>query len=207
MNTRASSRSGEPLSRDFSEYHAEAGVVDFRYPTVRLRKCADFFLTRCTRCTFYLFGRPTKFKLTLENHAVFPLLDALSNEFGELVLRARSAGSFFKHILGGRRSTQEQSAEYANINTLYLQKLESGRGHSSLIVLCRLKTALDCARNALLKGSTLSARGSEAVNGGIVTGNQAIKTQLFRFDLIPCSWPGCMWPKHRDSGVHGLKRD
>jgi hypothetical protein len=56
------------------------------------------------------------------------------------------------------------------------------------------------------KGSTLSARGSEAVNGGIVTGNQAIKTQLFRFDLIPCSWPGCIWPKHRDSGVHGLKR-
>jgi transcriptional regulator with XRE-family HTH domain len=52
----------------------------------------------------------------------------------------------------GGRSTQEQSAEYANINTLYLHKLESGRGHSSLIVLCRLKTALDCTRNALLEG-------------------------------------------------------
>jgi len=141
----------ESLSREFFEYHAEAGVVDFRYPTVRLRKCADFFLTRCTRCTFYLFGRPTKFKLTLENHAVFPLLDALSNEFGEFVLRFRSVGYFFKHVLGGR-STQEQSAEYANINTLYLHKLESGRGHSSLIVLCRLKTALDCTRNALLEG-------------------------------------------------------
>ena len=35
-----------------------------------------------------------------------------------------------------------------------------------------------------LKGSTLSARGSEAVNGGLVTSNQAIKTQLFRFDLV-----------------------
>ena len=53
---------------------------------------------------------------------------------------------------GGRRSTQEQSAEYANINTRYLHKLESGRGHSSRIVLCRLKTALDCARNAQLAG-------------------------------------------------------
>ena len=126
--------------------------MDFRCPTVRLRKCEDFFLTRCTRCTFCLFGRPTRFKLTLENHAVFPLLDALSNEFGELVLRVRSAGSFFKHILGGRRSTQEQSAEYANINTRYLHKLESGPGHPSRIVLCRLKTALDCARNALLEG-------------------------------------------------------
>jgi hypothetical protein len=35
-----------------------------------------------------------------------------------------------------------------------------------------------------LKGSRLSSRGSEAVNGGIVTSNQAIKTQFFRFDLI-----------------------
>jgi hypothetical protein len=34
-----------------------------------------------------------------------------------------------RNILGGRRSTQEQSAEYANINTRYLHKLESGRGH------------------------------------------------------------------------------
>jgi len=91
----------EPLSRNFFEYHAEAGVVDYRCPTVRLRKCEDFFLTRCTRCTFYLFGRPTRFKLTLEDHAVFPLLDALSNEFGELVLRVRSAGFFLKHVLGG----------------------------------------------------------------------------------------------------------
>ena len=142
----------EPLSRDFFEYHAEAGVVDYRRPTIRLRKCVDFFLTRYTRCSFYLFGRPTRFKPVLENHAVFPLIEALSNEFSELVLRVRSAGSFFKHILGGRRSTQEQSAEYANINTRYLHKLESGRGHSSPIVLCRLKTALDCARNALLEG-------------------------------------------------------
>jgi len=132
----------EPLSRDFFEYDAQAGVVDYRCPTVRLRKCVDFFLTRCTRCSFYLFGRPTRFKPVLENHAVFPLLDALSNEFGELVLRVRSAGSFFKHILGGDGSTQEQSAEYANINTRYLHKLESGRRHLSLIVLCRFENGV-----------------------------------------------------------------
>jgi hypothetical protein len=125
--------------------------VDYRCPTVRLRKCEDFFLTRCTRCTFYLFGRPTRFKLTLEDHAVFPLLDALSNEFGELVLRVRSVGSFVSMSWGGRL-TQEQSAEYANINLRYLHKLESGRGHSSLIVLCRLKTAFHSAQNALLEG-------------------------------------------------------
>ena len=75
--------------------------MDYRCPTVRFCKCADFFLTRYARCTFYLFGRPTRFKLALENHAVFPLLDALSNEFGELVLRVRSAGSFLRHVLGG----------------------------------------------------------------------------------------------------------
>jgi hypothetical protein len=33
------------------------------------------------------------------------------------------------------------------------------------------------------KGSTLSAPSSEAVNGATVMGNQATKTQLFRFDL------------------------
>jgi hypothetical protein len=94
-------RTLEPLAVIFFEYHAEAGVVDFRYPTVRLRKCADFFLTRYTRCAFYLFGRPTRFKLTLENHAIFPLLNALSNEFGERVLRVRRVGSFLSHVLGG----------------------------------------------------------------------------------------------------------
>jgi transcriptional regulator with XRE-family HTH domain len=49
-------------------------------------------------------------------------------------------------------ATQEQLAEYANIHTRYLQKLEAGRGHPSLIVLCRLKSALDCQWNALLEG-------------------------------------------------------
>jgi hypothetical protein len=75
--------------------------VDFRRPTVHFCKCADFFLTRYTRCGFYLFGRPTTFKLVLENHAVFPLFDALSNEFGELVLPAKRVGSFLRHVLGG----------------------------------------------------------------------------------------------------------
>jgi hypothetical protein len=78
--------------------------VDFRCPTVRLCKCADFSLTRHTRCSFYLFGRPTSFKLALENHAVFPLLDALSNEFGKPVLRTKRVGSFLMHVRGGRRS-------------------------------------------------------------------------------------------------------
>jgi hypothetical protein len=56
------------------------------------------------------------------------------------------------------------------------------------------------------KGSTLSAASSEAVNGATAMGNQAPKAQLFGFDLVPCSWQGCTSPKHRDSGVHGLKR-
>ena len=89
-------RAVEPLSRDFSEYHAEAGVMDFRYPTVRLRKFADFFLTRYIRRTF--FGGPTKFKAILENRAPFSLHQALSNEFGKLVLRLRRVQSFLRHV-------------------------------------------------------------------------------------------------------------
>jgi hypothetical protein len=76
--------------------------VEFRCPTVRLRKFVDFFLTRYIRCTF--FGWPTRFKPILENHAVFPVLEALSNEFGELVLRVRSVGSLLRHVLGGGSS-------------------------------------------------------------------------------------------------------
>jgi hypothetical protein len=86
-------------SFDFSENHVEAGVVDFRCPTVRLRKFVDFFLARYTRCTF--FGWPTRFKPILENRAPFSGFQALSNEFGELVLRVRSVGSFLRHVLGG----------------------------------------------------------------------------------------------------------
>ncbi len=109
---------------------------------------------------------------------------------------------------GGDGSTQEQSAEYANINTRYLHKLESGRRHLSLIVLCRFADGVRLPRGMrCMKGSTVSARGSEAVNGWTVTSNQGINTQFFRFDLVPCSWRGGMWPKNRDSGVHGLKRD
>jgi hypothetical protein len=94
-------RTLEPLTGNFFESHAKAGVVDHRCPTIRFCKCADFFHTRYTRRTFYLFGRPTTFKPILENHTRFPLPDALSNEFGELVLRIRNAGSFLKHVLGG----------------------------------------------------------------------------------------------------------
>jgi hypothetical protein len=80
-------------SHDLFEYHVEPGIIDYRRPTVRFSECSDFFLARCARCAFYLFGRPTGFKLPLENHAVFPLLDALSNKLCKLVLRVRSLGA------------------------------------------------------------------------------------------------------------------
>jgi hypothetical protein len=140
--------STEPLRRDFFEYHAEAGVVDYCCPAVRLCKCADFLLTRYTRCTFYLFGRPIRFKLTLENHAVFPLLETLSNEFGECVWRVRSVGSLVKHVWGGGSSWEM----------------------ASFVVWVSNSKSLTLQRRSL------------------------------------CSWPGGTWPKHRDSGVHDLKR-
>jgi hypothetical protein len=84
--------------------------VDFRYPTVRLRKFADFFLTRYIRCT--CFGGPTKFKTILENHAPFLLLQALSNEFGKLVSRVRRVW----HVLGGDDPGLYFSKEHTGIN-------------------------------------------------------------------------------------------
>src|SRR5437762_8970420 len=63
-----------------------------------------------------------------------------------LKCRFSSAGRDCKEkcVLLGERATK--------INTRCLHKLESGRAHPSRIVLFRLKTALDCTRNALLEG-------------------------------------------------------
>jgi transcriptional regulator with XRE-family HTH domain len=55
-------------------------------------------------------------------------------KFGRNLARVRSA----------RGMTQEELAERADIHARYLQKLEAGAGHPSLIVLCRLKRALGC---------------------------------------------------------------
>lgn len=60
--------------------------------------------------------------------------------FGRNLARVRSA----------RGMTQEELAEQADIHARYLQKLEAGAGHPSLIVLSRLKKALGCEWNDLL---------------------------------------------------------
>ena len=62
------------------------------------------------------------------------------SRFGRNLARVRSS----------RGMTQEELAERADIHTRYLQKLEGGSGHPSLIVLCRLKRALACEWNDLL---------------------------------------------------------
>jgi transcriptional regulator with XRE-family HTH domain len=49
-------------------------------------------------------------------------------KFGRNLARVRSA----------RGLTQEELAESADIHSRYLQKLEAGVGHPSLVVLCRL---------------------------------------------------------------------
>ena len=116
----------EPLSRDFFEYNAEHRVVDFRRPTVRFCKCADFF---AHALHFLLFSRPTRFKLTLDNQAVFPLLDALSNELGELVLRVKSARSFVKHAGGAAPAGRllHSSSWVSNNKSLTLRRRSSRR--------------------------------------------------------------------------------
>jgi XRE family transcriptional regulator, regulator of sulfur utilization len=62
-------------------------------------------------------------------------------KFGRNLARVRSA----------RGMTQEELAESADIHSRYLQKLEAGVGYPSLIILCRLKRALDCEWNDLLR--------------------------------------------------------
>lgn len=62
--------------------------------------------------------------------------------FGRNLSRLRSAAGL----------TQELLAERAEVHARYLQKLESGNAHPSLIVLSRVKAALKCEWNELLKG-------------------------------------------------------
>ena len=47
--------------------------------------------------------------------------------------------------------SQERLAEKADIHPRYLQKLEAGTAHPSLMVLCRLKRSLKCEWNDLLR--------------------------------------------------------
>jgi hypothetical protein len=136
------------LSRNFFEYHAKTRIVDFRCPTIRFCKCADCLLTRCTRCTFYIFGRPTRFKLALKNHAVFPLLDALSNKSGELVLRVRSVGCLFRHVLGGTIYSGAVRGIRKHKHVLLAQSRKRARSFVAHSLLCRTKTPLDCAEYA-----------------------------------------------------------
>ena len=48
--------------------------------------------------------------------------------------------------------TQERLAEMVDVHPRYLQKLEAGSAHPSLVVLCRLRASLGCEWNTLLRG-------------------------------------------------------
>lgn len=61
--------------------------------------------------------------------------------FGRNLARLRSA----------RQLTQEQVAEQVGVHPRYLQKLEGGTAHPSLMVLRRVRRSLGCEWNELLK--------------------------------------------------------
>ena len=61
--------------------------------------------------------------------------------FGRNLARLRSA----------RRLTQEQLAEHAEVHPRYVQKLEGGTAHPSLMVLRRIRQSLGCQWNDLLQ--------------------------------------------------------
>ena len=62
--------------------------------------------------------------------------------FGRNLARLRSA----------KPLTQEQLAEGADVHPRYIQKLEGGTAHPSLMVLRKIRASLDCEWNDLLKG-------------------------------------------------------
>jgi len=47
--------------------------------------------------------------------------------------------------------SQEKLAERADVHPRYIQKLEAGTAHPSLMVLCRLRISLGCEWNQLLE--------------------------------------------------------
>ncbi len=49
--------------------------------------------------------------------------------------------------------TQERLAERADISHRYLQSLEAGKKQPSINVVVRLRTALECSWDELLKGT------------------------------------------------------
>lgn len=61
--------------------------------------------------------------------------------FGRNLARLRSA----------RQLTQEQLAEGADVHPRYVQKLEGGTAHPSLMVLRKLQRTLGCEWNDLLR--------------------------------------------------------
>ncbi|RYD85422.1 MAG: XRE family transcriptional regulator [Verrucomicrobiaceae bacterium] len=61
-------------------------------------------------------------------------------------------GRNLSRLRTGRGVTQEQLAESADIHPRYLQKLEGGKAHPSLVVLTRLRSSLRCEWNDLLQG-------------------------------------------------------
>lgn len=63
------------------------------------------------------------------------------SKFGQNLVRLRSASEL----------TQERLAELADVHPRYVQKLESGKAHPSLVVLSRLRKALSCEWNDLLR--------------------------------------------------------
>ena len=62
-------------------------------------------------------------------------------------------GKNLSRLRSEKNLTQERLAEMADIHPRYLQKLESGRAHPSLIVLSRMRAALKCEWNELLRGA------------------------------------------------------
>jgi transcriptional regulator with XRE-family HTH domain len=72
-----------------------------------------------------------------------PANASISTKFGRNLVRLREAAG----------KTQELLAEEAGASPRYLQQLESGReANPSLEVLARLKAALNCSWEELLKG-------------------------------------------------------
>lgn len=83
---------------------------------------------------------------------ILPVWDAVAILLvNEIPKRLTTFGRNLSRLRSQAGISQEKLAEQVDVHPRYIQKLEAGTGHPSLMVLIRLRKALNCEWNQLLE--------------------------------------------------------